>query len=74
MSKDPIEEDGGLKLYGFVYNSPLNFWDMLGLEPEEGFLDEKLKLVGERGHLFGTLPYEVQMGQCVIRVHWDYSE
>ena len=35
LSKDPIEEDGGLNLYGFVYNSPLNFWDMLGLDPEE---------------------------------------
>ena len=31
-SRDPIEEMGGLNLYGFVGNNAFNFWDLLGLE------------------------------------------
>jgi hypothetical protein len=30
-SRDPIEEDDGENLYGFVGNSPLNYFDVLGL-------------------------------------------
>ncbi|MGE0087827.1 MAG: RHS repeat-associated core domain-containing protein, partial [Desulfococcaceae bacterium] len=30
-SRDPIGEDGGLNIYGFVGNSPINKWDRLGL-------------------------------------------
>ncbi len=30
-SRDPIEEEGGLNLYGFVGNSGANRWDYLGL-------------------------------------------
>ncbi len=29
---DPIGEAGGVNLYGYVYNSPVNYWDPLGLE------------------------------------------
>lgn len=31
-SRDPIEEDGGLNLYGFVNNDGVNEWDRLGLD------------------------------------------
>jgi RHS repeat-associated protein len=31
-SRDPIEEAGGLNLYGFVWNDGVNQWDVLGLE------------------------------------------
>ena len=31
LSRDPIEEQGGLNLYGFVNNDPVNKWDRLGL-------------------------------------------
>ncbi|MDD4406219.1 MAG: RHS repeat-associated core domain-containing protein, partial [Parabacteroides sp.] len=31
LSRDPIEEQGGLNLYGFVNNDPVNKWDKLGL-------------------------------------------
>ena len=35
-SRDPIEEFGGLNLYGFVNNDGVNYWDLLGLcEPGE---------------------------------------
>ncbi|MEX2382235.1 MAG: RHS repeat-associated core domain-containing protein, partial [Opitutales bacterium] len=32
INRDPIEERGGLNLYGFVGNDPANYWDFLGLE------------------------------------------
>ncbi|MDD4406130.1 MAG: hypothetical protein PHO36_15385 [Parabacteroides sp.] len=32
MSRDPIEEQGGLNLYAFVNNDPVNKWDKLGLD------------------------------------------
>jgi RHS repeat-associated protein len=38
-SRDPIEEKGGINLYGFLRNNGLNWWDYLGLSEEE----EKIK-------------------------------
>jgi RHS repeat-associated protein len=31
-SRDPIEEQGGINLYGMCGNDPVNYWDKLGLE------------------------------------------
>ena len=31
LNRDPIEEDGGMKLYGFVKDSPINYLDLFGL-------------------------------------------
>ena len=31
LSRDPMGEEGGFNLYGFVYNDPLNSYDYLGL-------------------------------------------
>ena len=31
LNRDPIEEQGGLNLYAFVGNDPVNQWDYLGL-------------------------------------------
>lgn len=42
LSKDPIEEDGGLNLYGFVGNNGINHWDILGLDSDEDELDKRL--------------------------------
>ncbi len=33
LSRDPIGEGGGANLYGFVYNSPLLWYDYLGRDP-----------------------------------------
>jgi len=33
VGRDPIEEEGGLNLYGFVRNNPINQWDFLGMSP-----------------------------------------
>lgn len=51
-SRDPIEEEGGLNLYGFVYNNPVNQWDLLGLEIDINFsrnLSESRQAHGARG-------------------------
>ena len=32
LNRDPIEEQGGLNLYAFVGNDPVNRWDFLGLQ------------------------------------------
>ena len=32
LSRDPIEEEGGYNLYGFIDNNPADYWDELGLE------------------------------------------
>jgi uncharacterized protein RhaS with RHS repeats len=37
VSRDPIAENGGLNLYGFVGNSPLTYWDILGLDHMKAF-------------------------------------
>ncbi len=34
LSRDPIGEDGGINLYGYVLNNPLNWIDPLGLDTE----------------------------------------
>jgi len=33
INRDPIEESGGINLYGFCRNDGINRWDFLGLEP-----------------------------------------
>jgi RHS repeat-associated protein len=37
ISKDPIEERGGINLYGFVGNDGVSRWDILGLDPGDDF-------------------------------------
>ena len=37
LSRDPIEEEGGLNLYGYVENDPVNWLDPLGLDPYGGY-------------------------------------
>ena len=35
INRDPIEEQGGINLYAFVANNPINRWDYLGLTPPD---------------------------------------
>jgi len=44
VNRDPIEERGGVNLYGMVGNDPVNRWDLLGLE------DCSCKQVDARGN------------------------
>jgi RHS repeat-associated protein len=39
-SRDPIEEDGGINLYAFVYNSPYYWFDILGMDPTSYYSTE----------------------------------
>ena len=54
LSKDPIEEDGGLNLYGFVLNNPINAYDILGLSDDNEWLNQQLKMVARYGVGYGT--------------------
>jgi RHS repeat-associated protein len=40
-SRDPIEEEGGVNLYGFIANESLNTWDLLGkIECGPGYIKD----------------------------------
>ncbi len=50
LSRDPIGEEGGPNLYGFVYNSPEQFYDILGGLPDSffpSFIEDKLRDLSE---------------------------
>jgi RHS repeat-associated protein len=34
-SRDPIEEEGGVNVYSYLFNDPWNWFEYLGLEPEK---------------------------------------
>ena len=36
LSRDPIAENGGINLYAYAANNPINFYDILGLSPGAG--------------------------------------
>ena len=50
LSRDPIGERGGLNLYGYVFNSPIQLIDRLGLEVPDDWFDENQGTLGtQRG-------------------------
>jgi len=60
LSRDPVEEDGGLNLYGFVASNPVSLVDFLGLwdtRAHEKIIDDWL---GDR------FPDKVHCGCCTI--------
>jgi hypothetical protein len=62
-SRDPIEEEGGINLYGFVGNNGVNTIDVLGqsaLGPITGFLT-------------GLIQDERYKNRCRIRPHWSLA-
>ncbi|MGB3117893.1 MAG: RHS repeat-associated core domain-containing protein, partial [Verrucomicrobiales bacterium] len=88
LSRDPIGERGGMHVYGFVKNDPLNRWDKLGLldERTEGHiakLHPKLQPLA-RSHITtvnGNMKREARKrGQAVvylakiIQSHRTYAE
>ena len=52
LNRDPIEEQGGVYLYQFVYNSPLVWFDPLGNSPSGGQWYEQSPYNGKVGGSF----------------------
>ena len=77
-SRDPIEERGGINLYGFVGNDGVNRWDLLGkqgsLVPTNLFADIQLQEEGEECDQdeaeFKSITFEATVHD---RVTYDYS-
>jgi RHS repeat-associated protein len=59
LSRDPIEEDGGFNLYGFVNSNPVNSTDSLGLVIETSCdaIDDYLKSLGISYERTGSYHY-----------------
>jgi RHS repeat-associated protein len=52
LSRDPIEENGGVNLYGMIGNNPVNYLDYLGLQERSPFCDCILKSFVENSSLW----------------------
>lgn len=73
MNRDPLGHEGGLNLYGYVENSPMDFVDPFGLEPWEVMCARKCGLTQDVIALFpeGTTFYP--LGEGKFRAHlWTY--
>ena len=55
LSRDPIEEEGGMNLYGFAENCPVSNTDVIGLDASQGFGDfgRFLSGLGNRDRYYG---------------------
>ena len=51
LNRDPIAEEGGLNLHGFVNNNSVNLWDYLGLVVIIE-IDQELEVLGESEYYF----------------------
>jgi hypothetical protein len=58
-SRDPIEEEGGMNLYGFVRNDGLNIWDVLGLRWELGSWERTQAVRGKAKSQLDVLAQEI---------------
>jgi RHS repeat-associated protein len=59
LNRDPIEEIGGLNLYGYVKNSPILFIDPLGNITDYGVFSE----MGKHWFIGGGSPFEREGGE-----------
>ena len=79
-SRDPIEENGGVNLYGFVENDPIARWDRLGMSPKYSNLTKKGRPKGKGGAVLFTanLVSKVMESPCApgqgrMMVIWDLN-
>jgi RHS repeat-associated protein len=65
-SRDPIEEDGGLNLYGFVNNDGVNQWDVNGLTAcgLKGSGDKKGNSNGQKVSVVAEIQINFAKGNC----------
>jgi RHS repeat-associated protein len=66
-SRDPIEEDGGINLYGFVGNSAIALIDRLGLDIEDPIEVGRCEIYIYYGHLSREKPLNWKFnGRCSL--------
>ena len=63
-SRDPIEERGGVNLYGFIYNSALNNWDYLGKKGVPGDIMAALAIVLKYAQRYADNHYRECKYEC----------
>jgi len=64
ISRDPIQEEGGYNLYGFVGNDGVNAWDYLGMEwsdPDRNRDRNRAVVVGEVGDTIDELAEKIKL-------------
>ncbi len=74
LSRDPIEEDGGKSLYGFVHNDVINYYDKFGLVVTMNNIQSKAKELNEKRRkrqeaekknpCCGTKPFDAKTECC----------
>ncbi|WCJ60985.1 hypothetical protein NXS98_07660 [Fontisphaera persica] len=72
LSRDPLEEKGGLHLYAFVLNDPINDFDIYGLWTKEGVL--KYLCCCRRWVVDDCLAKKTVIGFDEIKVTYDKYE
>jgi RHS repeat-associated protein len=69
-SRDPIEEDGGVNLYGFVGNTSINFCDALGLKVGEMYNTPKAAMNAAIDYALDSSETDLKKRQD----EWDRSD
>jgi RHS repeat-associated protein len=67
LSRDPIEEEGGVNLYGFVGNDGVNHWDLIGLIDPQSELNNINKSLEKLDKWIRTLEKEINHGKDAKR-------
>jgi RHS repeat-associated protein len=69
INRDPIEEAGGLDLYGFCLNDPVDKWDVLGQKDGNTQRPEEMKKQTEAAD-----KYEKQLRENAAKLGLKYSD
>ncbi len=64
VNRDPIEEDGGLNVYGFVENGPICHYDLNGLSIVDRVWEEFDRLYDEAEERRGRGPWDDSAQHC----------
>jgi RHS repeat-associated protein len=75
VSRDPLEEQGGLNLYAFCGNNGVNRWDVLGMytEEERANLDAYYKSRYDNPHDAGSFGFGLATSDSLMFGHDDGS-
>lgn len=69
ISRDPISEAGGINLYGYVQNNPINLWDPYGLYDFMDFMYDASNFSAGVGDTLTHLPF---MDRALTDIARDY--